>query len=322
MPTTSSPHQTRSIPGAEYIGLLVVLAALVAVFSARAPHFFSADTLSSVLNEIPSTVVVSVGMTYVLIIAGIDLSVGSVLGLSGAVLGVLLAQAHLPLALSIAAALVAGCLCGVVNGLVSVVWSIPSFIVTLGMLEIARGAAHLTTGSRTEYIGTVVAGLASTSLMGVSLPFLIAVLLVVVAQLVLARTIFGRHVVAVGANEEALRLSGVDPRRIKIIVFTLSGLCSALAAIIDTSRFQSADPNAGNGLELTAIAAVVIGGSSLMGGRGSVIGSFLGVLVVAVLDAGLAAMGTRDEVKRLVTGCVIVIAVIIDQLRQRKNREG
>jgi ribose transport system permease protein len=322
MSTHPSSNQTHRIPGAEYVGLLVVLAALIVVFSAQAPHFFGVDTLRSVLDEIPSTVVVSVGMTYVLIIAGIDLSVGTVLGLSGAVLGVLLAQAHLPLPLSIAAALAAGSLCGVVNGMVSVVWSIPSFIVTLGMLEIARGAAHLATGSRTEYIGTVVAGIANTTLVGVSLPFLLAVLLVVGAQVVLARTIFGRHVVAVGANEEALRLSGVDPRRIKVIVFTLSGLCSALAAIIDTSRFQSADPNAGNGLELTAIAAVVIGGSSLMGGRGSVIGSFLGVLVVAVLDAGLAALGTRDEVKRLITGCVIVIAVIIDQLRQRKNSEG
>jgi len=152
---------------------------------------------------------------------------------------------------------------------------------------------------------------------GLSWPFLMALVIVIAAQLVLSRTVFGRYLVAIGTNEEAVRLSGIDPRRAKLGVFLLSGALVALAAIIDTSRFQSANPNAGSGFELQAIAAAVIGGTSLMGGRGSVISTFFGVLIIAVLNSGLAAVGARDETKRLITGLVIVAAVILDHYRHR-----
>jgi ribose transport system permease protein len=139
----------------------------------------------------------------------------------------------------------------------------------------------------------------------------------VAAQLVLTRTVFGRYLVAIGTNEEAVRLSGIDPRPIKLVVFLLAGLLVALAAIIDTSRFQSANPNAGSGFELQAIAAAVIGGTTLMGGRGSVITTLFGVVIIAVLNTGLASVGARDETKRLTTGLVIIAAVILDQYRHR-----
>ena len=157
-------------------------------------------------------------------------------------------------------------------------------------------------------------------MLGLSLPFLLAIAVVVIAQLVLSRTVFGRYLIAIGTNEEAVRLSGIDPRPIKLAVFLITGLLVACAAVIDTSRFQSANPNAGSGFELQAIAAVVIGGTSLMGGRGSVVGTFFGVLIIAVLNTGLAALGAKDETKRLVTGAVIVAAVILDQVRHRLSK--
>jgi ribose transport system permease protein len=305
---------------AEYAGLVIALGLLVLVFSLSTDHFFSAATFRSIANQIPAAIIIATGMTFVLIIAGIDLSVGSVLGFCGAVLGVTMARHGWPLWMAVPAALTAGLLCGAFNGLVSIRWRLPSFIVTLGMLEMARGGAHFLTKSQTQYIGSAVEPITGTSVFGLSLPFLLALVIVVVGQLVLARTVFGRYLVAIGNNEEAVRLSGIDPRPYKLAVFALSGLLVGLAAVIDTSRFQSANPNAGSGFELQAIAAVVIGGTSLMGGRGSVISTFFGVLIIAILNSGLAAVGARDETKRLITGLVIIIAVIVDHYRQRWSR--
>ncbi len=155
------------------------------------------------------------------------------------------------------------------------------------------------------------------SVMGLSLPFIIAVAIVIAGQLVLSRTVFGRYLIAIGTNEEAVRLSGIDPRGLKFAVFALCGFLTSIAAVIHTARLSSANPNAGYGLELQAIAAVVIGGTSLMGGRGSVISSFFGVLIIAVLGTGLAQVGAQESTKRLITGCVIVAAVILDHYRHR-----
>jgi ribose transport system permease protein len=302
---------------ADYLGLVIALGLLILVFSCSSRYFFSAETFRTMANQIPAALLVATGMTYVLMVAEIDLSVGSVLGLCGAVAGVALTQWHWPLWAALLGALGAGGLCGAFNGLVSARWRLPSFIVTLGMMEMARGGAHALTRSQTQYIGPAIEGIAGTTVAGLSLPFLLAVLVVAAAQIVLSRAVFGRHLVAVGANAEAARLSGIDPRAVKTLVFLISGLLVGVAAIIDTSRFQSANPNAGSGFELQAIAAVVIGGTSLMGGRGSVVRTFFGVLIIAVLNTGLATVGARDEIKRLVTGAVIVAAVIVDYYRRR-----
>lgn len=306
----------RPLP-TEWLGLTLALAALVLVFTLTTEHFFSATTFRTIANQIPSAVLLATAMTYLLVIAEIDLSVGSVLGFCSAILGVAMTQWHWPLPLAILAALGTGLFCGAFNGWVSLRWRLPSFIVTLGMLEMARGAAHAVTRSQTQYIGSRIEIIAGTSLFGLSLPFLLAMAVVVVSQLALTRTVFGRYLVAIGTNEEAVRLSGIDPRPIKLAVFLLAGVLVALAAIIDTSRFQSANPNAGTGFELQAIAAAVIGGTSLMGGRGSVIPTLFGVLIIAVLNTGLAAVGAKDETKRLITGLVIIAAVILDQYRHR-----
>jgi ribose transport system permease protein len=300
--------------------MAVALAALVLVFSLLTRHFFSLTTFQTIANQIPSAIVIATGMTFVLIIAEIDLSVGSVLGLCSALAGVSIVQWHWPLWAAIAGSALLGAACGAFNGLVAVRWRLPSFIVTLGMLEMARGGAHFLTQSQTQYIGSRIEGLAGASVFGLSLPFLLAVLIVGLGQLVLSRTVFGRYMIAIGTNEEAVRLSGIDPRPIKVAVFLLTGLLVSIAAVVDTSRFQSANPNAGTGFELQAIAAVVIGGTSLMGGRGSVVSSFFGVLIIAVLNSGLAAVGAKDETKRLITGLVILAAVIVDHYRSRLGK--
>jgi ribose transport system permease protein len=258
-------------------------------------------------------------MTLVLIVGGIDLSVGSVLALSGSVLGVSLVRWNFSLPASIALCLATGVICGLLNGWMMTRWNLPSFIVTLGMLEIARGGAYLITRSQTQYIGEPVERISEINVAGISLPFIFAVGLVVVAQITLMKTSFGRHLVACGANPEALRLSGVDPKPVWMIVFALCGVLTSLAAVFHCSRLSAADPNSGSGFELQAIAAVVIGGTSLLGGRGSVISSFLGVLIIAVLGAGLAQMGAQEPTKRVVTGCVIVAAVVVDHYRHAQR---
>jgi ribose transport system permease protein len=301
----------------EYAGLAAVLACLVVIFGLSADNFLSRTNFLTIANQIPAALLLATAMTFVLIVAEIDLSVGSVLGLCTAVLGVMMAKHQAPLLLAALASLGTGLLCGAFNGWISVRWRLPSFIVTLGMLEMARGGAHALTRSQTQYIGEAVGVVADTRILGLSLPFLLAIAAIVVLQLILTRTVFGRYVVAVGTNEEAVRLSGIDPRPIKLTVFLISGGLVALAAVIDTSRFQSANPNAGSGFELQAIAAAVIGGTSLMGGRGSVISTLFGVLIIAVLNSGLTALGARDETKRLITGSVIIAAVILDHYRHR-----
>jgi ribose transport system permease protein len=262
-------------------------------------------------------------MTLVLVIGGIDLSVGSVLGLGGAVLGVAMVDWNWPFWAAAALCLGIGLGAGALNGAVSVHLRIPSFIVTLGTLEIARGLAYLTTHSQTKYIGASVEGLSRPfAAIGLSPAFLLMLVVVVAGQILLARTVFGRQLIAIGTNEQAVRLAGIDPRPARLAVFALVGLLTGLGALCYTSRLGSSDPNAGVGLELSAIAAVVIGGTSLLGGRGSVVNSFLGVLIIATLEAGLAQVGASEPVKRVVTGLVIVAAVVLDAWRHHLAHTG
>lgn len=302
-----------------YLGLAGALLGMVLLFSLLSSHFLSYATFSTLANQIPDLMVLAVGMTFVLIIGGIDLSVGSVLALAGSVVSVAMlgwGWGVLPAALL---GMACAALVGSLTGSITVAWRIPSFIVSLGVLEIARGAAYELTDSRTAYIGDALAWLSEPFALGISPSFLIALAVVVLAQLILGRTVFGRYLIGIGTNEEAVRLAGVDPRPYKILVFSLMGLLAGLAALFQISRLEAADPNAGSGLELQVIAAVVIGGTSLMGGRGSVVSTFFGVLIISVLAAGLAQIGASEPTKRIITGAVIVIAVILDTYRSRRT---
>ncbi len=312
-----APARAMIAGAREYLALLLVLAGMVALFSFTSEYFFSLKTFSSIANQIPALTVMAVGMTYVMIAGGIDLSVGSVLALCGGVLSLAMVDWQVGFAGAALLALAVGLLCGLVNGLVSVLWSVPSFIVTLGMLEVARGSAYVVTGSRTKYVGDAIAFLNDPLAGGMSAAFLIALAVVVLAQLVLSYSVFGRQLVGVGSNEQAMRLAGIRTGRVKAAVFALLGVLAALAACFQVAHLEAADPNAASGMELQVIAAVVIGGTSLMGGRGSVVNSFIGVLIISVLEAGLAQTGVSDPAKRIITGVVIVVAVIVDTLRHR-----
>lgn len=315
--------QLRRLLSQDYLGLTAVLIALILFFGLQSEYFWSLLTFTTLANQIPALTVIAVGMTFVLIVAGIDLSVGSVMALSGAVLGVAIADMNVSIWLAATLCLATGLLCGMCNGLVVTRWGVPSFIVTLGMLEIARGGAYLVTDSQTRYIGSAVETIGAP-LPGLNLSpaLFVAVLVVIVGQIIVSRTIFGRHIIAVGANEEAVRLSGINVTGKKIAVFSIAGFLAGLGGLFHVGYLQSADPNAGIGLELSAIAAVVIGGTSLSGGKGSVTNTFLGVLIIAVLQTGLAQIGASEPTKRIITGLVIVAAVILDVYRNRPGGVG
>lgn len=318
-PTPTLRNSTLAALGT-VAGLLAALVLMVGLFSGLSQYFLSVDTFLTIANDIPAVAVTAVGMTFVLIIAGIDLSVGSVMALAAAMAGIAMLQWHWPLLPAMGLAMLTGLVVGAINGSVAVIWRLPSFIVTLGMLEVARGAAYIATDSRTQYIGGKIDWLGKPTWGGLSPAFFIAVAIVVLAQVVLTRTTFGRCMIGIGTNEEAMRLAGVDPRPIKIAVFSIAGLLAGLGGVFLASRLEAADPNAGTGAELVVIASVVIGGTSLMGGRGSVASTFLGVLVISVLEAGLAQIGASEPTKRIITGCVIIIAVVLDTLRERRKR--
>ena len=301
----------------EALGLVVVLALLLLGFGLMSDSFLSPASFSIIANQLPTALTLAVAMTFVLVIGEIDLSVGSVLAISQAVLGVTMVQLGWSWPWAIGAALGTGLLAGMVNGAIVVRWQLPSFIVTLGMMEAARGGAYLVTDSRTQYIGTDIEWIADASLLGLSAPFVCAVLLVLAGQTVLSRTVFGRYTTAIGTNLEAVRLAGINTNRIKLTVFAMSGVLAGLAGVMQVSRLASADPNAGTGFELNAIAAAVIGGTRLMGGKGSIINTFFGVVIMGVLATGLAQIGAQDPTKRVVTGCVIVLAVTADFYRER-----
>ncbi|MGV3607406.1 MAG: ABC transporter permease [Planctomycetaceae bacterium] len=312
-PTTSAREMLL-----QYVGMLSVLGLLLCVFGLASKNFWSTATLASITNQIPDLTVIAIGMTLILVIGGIDLSVGSMLALSSAVLGYLMVNCQLSFWIAAPAAILASTLCGLLNGSITVLARIPSFIVTLGMLEIARGSAYLITNSETKYLGSSIEWL-GTPVGGLffSPAFLIAVGLVALGQFLLSKTVFGRYCIAIGTNAETVRMSGIRTEPTSIMVFAISGLLCGLAGIMQTSRLSSVDPNAAVGIELAAIAACVIGGTSLMGGRGSIVSTFFGVLIIAVLQTGLAQVGASDPIKRIITGSVIVVAVLLDAARSR-----
>ena len=298
--------------------IVLALILLILFFGLSAENFFSLATLTMVLNQLPALTVVTVGMTLVLIVAGIDLSVGSVLGFSATVIGIAIVSWGLPLPIACVAGVLTGLLCGALNGGLVASFRLPAFIVTLGMLEMARGMAYIVNDSQTVYIGASIQKIAlPLPGLGVSAALIVALAVVAGGQFLLTRTVMGRHLVAVGSNEQAAKMSGIDPRRYRFLVLALSGALAGLGGMFNAAYLGPADPNAGFGPELSAIAAAVIGGTSLMGGRGSVLGAFAGVLIISILQSGLAQIGVSEPSKRLITGAVIVIAVLIDRWRQK-----
>lgn len=303
-------------------GIGIALILLILFFAIVADNFATLANVRNILNQITINTILAVGMTFVILVAGIDLSVGSVMALSMMVAGTVLKLEGLPVGLAIMLAILAGLgiamFIGFLNGGISEKWKLPSFIVTLGMLNIARGAALQLTEARTIYeFPKLYTAFGTTSIMNniVPLIFLVALALVAISWFVLTKTVFGRLIYAIGNNEEAVRLSGHSPSLYKIAAFTICGFTAGLAGLINMSRLTIASPIVGNGAELAAIAAVIIGDTSLFGGKGSVIGTFIGACIIGVLNNGLTIMGVDDFTRQILTGVVIIVAVILDYYR-------
>jgi ribose/xylose/arabinose/galactoside ABC-type transport system permease subunit len=300
-------------------GTLAGLFLLCALLSFLSPFFWTVSNLLNVMEQTAINAVVAVGMTFVILSGGIDLSVGSLVALAGVVMASRL-MAGWPLALAILAGLITGALAGLSSGLLITRGKLPPFIATLGMMSVARGAALLfTEGRPISGFSESLRSLSTGRVLGVPVPVLLTVLLYALAVVALNRTRFGRYVYAIGGNEEATRLSGVAVGFHKTLVYVLSGATAGLASVLLTARLNSAQPIAGMMYELDAIAAVVIGGTSLTGGSGTLGGTLIGALTMGVLRNGLNLLGISSFLQQIVIGMVIIIAVLVDSLVKSKR---
>ena len=300
-------------------GTLIVL---VIFFSIASSNFFSWSNISSILLATAVIGILALGTTFVIITGGIDLSIGTGMTLCAVMTGVFLVNMQLPLIVGVIGGLLTGCLMGFINGVNIAILKLPPFIATLAMMLIAQGLALVISGVRPIYfsgiptfkqiaLGTLIPGLPNA--------VLILFVLAIVAWLLLSKTLFGRYTFAIGSNEEATRLSGVNTRKWLIVVYTVAGLFTGFAGVVIAARLDSAQPQIGVGYELQAIAAVIIGGTSLLGGRGSIMGTVIGALIMSVLINGLRIMSIQTEWQNVVVGVVIAIAVFADTLRNRRG---
>jgi ribose transport system permease protein len=291
---------------------------LGAVFTILSPYFFSVNNLLTVATQTAVIAIIAIGQTYVLITGGIDLSIGSNIALSAMVAGLIM-RANLPVPLAVLAGLVTGLASGAVSGTLVAFGNIPPFIATLGTMTVARGLSFTLTQA------IPISGLPKTfttfwgtgSTLGIPNPVIIMVILVLIFAFVLAKTKLGRHVYATGSNFEAARLSGVNTRKVLITVYVFSGLLAAFAGLIMAARIISAQPSAGDGYELDAVASSVIGGTSTMGGEGTVVGTFIGAFVIGVLRNGLNLVGVSPFIQKIIIGIVIVGSVFLDRIRRK-----
>ncbi|HEX4825908.1 MAG TPA: ABC transporter permease [Candidatus Polarisedimenticolaceae bacterium] len=290
-----------------------------AALSFLSPHFLTAENLLNVSLQASITAIVAAGMTFVILTGGIDLSVGSVVAVAGIATTAALAGGH-AYATAIAAGLGIGLVSGVVAGALVTRLGVAPFIVTLALMTIERGLAFVATEGRPVWdLPPGFAGLGGGRLAGVPFPSIVMVLVFVVAHAALKHTRWGRHVYAVGGNAEAARLAGIGTARVVASTYVLCGGLAALGGVLLASRMNSGQPNAGLMLELDVIAAVVVGGTSLSGGRGSVAGTFLGTMLIAILRNGLNLLNVNSYVQQVVVGAVILLAVLLDRLRERRT---
>lgn len=299
------------------VGILMVLVALVLLMAAIAPNFNRVDNLLNIARAISINAILAAGLTVVILTGGIDLSVGSTIAVSG-VVAVIVAIAGVPAPLAVLFGMAVGALCGLVNGWLTAYLALAPFIVTLGTMTFLRGLAYtITDGQPIVSSSLSFRDLGNGYVGPVPVPVIIMVVVYAVIWFVLERTRYGRHVYAVGGNAEAAKLAGVRVKRVITSVYVLAGACAGLAGVIFAARVISAQPTAGTGYELDAIAAVVLGGTSLAGGRGRIVGTLIGSVILGVLSTGLILLNVQFFTQLLIKGVVIILAVAIDSLKRR-----
>lgn len=304
---------------------IIALVVLCVVLTLLSDKFLTPENGWNIMRQISINVCISVGMTLVILTKGIDLSVGSMLAFAGAITagllknGIAIPSMNVLLEFTVFGAIFAGLLIGgglgTFNGWMITRFKVPPFVATLAMLTIARGATMLWTGGfPITGFGDTFAFIGTGWFLGIPMPVWIMVIVVAIAILITKKTVFGRHIYAVGGNESAARLSGINIKRVKVWVYAIAGILSAVGGIILVSRLDSAQPNAGMSYELDSIAAVVIGGTSLSGGRGTIMGTVQGALIIGVLNSGLVLLNVSPFWQQIIKGFVILIAVIMDRL--------
>jgi len=320
-PSRNPMGRARSLLGAREAGLAGVLLLLILLLTWRSPFFLTASNLIVVGRQASLSLLIAVGMTFVIIAGGIDLSVGSTVALVSVLTGQFMVTMGLNPILASVLALLCGLVVGLVNGALVATTTIPPFVVTLGMLAVARGLAlGITQGQSISGMPAGFLVLGQGSLAGVPIPIWIAAGVAVVAHVVLSRTRFGRNVFFIGSNEQAADLSGIRVRRTKVAIYVIAAGLASLEAVIETARLSVGQPAAGNGYELVAIGAVVIGGASLFGGEGSILGTVLGTLLLALIQDGLILLGISAYWQQVFSGVIIVAAVGLNIWRQRRGR--
>jgi ribose transport system permease protein len=302
-------------------GIAVILILEIIIFSQVSPYFLTTDNILNISLQASVTAIIAAGMTFVILTAGIDLSVGSIVAFAS-VITTSLIKLDIPvfysLALGISAGLLFGAFSGYLAGIFVTRFKITPFIVTLALMTIWRGAAFVYTEGRPVWeLPEAFSFLGTGRILGIPFPTIIMIIVFIASHIALTKTRFGRYVYAVGGNLEAARLAGIKTNFILMTVYIISGALAAISGVLLASRINSGQPNAGLGYELDVIAAVVVGGTSLFGGRGTIIGTFFGSMLIAVLRNGLNLLNVGSYVQQVIIGVVILLAVLIDQLRKK-----
>ncbi|MCR8633127.1 ABC transporter permease [Paenibacillus radicis (ex Xue et al. 2023)] len=301
---------------------------LVVIFSVSSSNFFQFDNIIGIMLSTAVIGVLALGSTFVIITSGIDLAVGTVMTFSSVMTGVIITVWHLPMPLGIVGGIATGAVCGIISGLAVAKMKIPPFIATLAMMMITKGLSLVISGTKPIYFNDTpgfdkisMGSVISYIIPGLEIPNAVLIFFVVaiIASIILSKTIIGRYNFALGSNEEATRLSGVNTNYWKVVIYTLTGVFSGIAGVMMASRLNSAQPALGQGYELEAIAAVVIGGTSLSGGKGSILGTVIGALIMSVLTNGLRILSVKQEWQTVIVGLVVIVAVYADILRRSKQ---
>lgn len=303
----------------QYGGTTLALLLLIILFSTQSPFFFQANNLINILLQVCIITILAIGMTFVLMIGEIDLSVASTLALSGVLTGLMVASGMNSILSMAIAILLSTVLAGVFNGFLSSYMKIPSFIVTVASMQIIRGIGFALTDAKPVAItDQLIVAIGNYKVFGfLPLPIIIMLVMAIIAHIVLAKTKFGRQLKMIGGNKEAAKYSGIKINKLQIYVFMISAFTAAISGILMTSRLYSAQPNVAQSYELDAIASAVLGGTSLTGGQGTIAGTIIGALIIGVVNNGMNLIGLEYFYQQIVKGAIIVIAVLID-VRSKK----
>ena len=316
---TQNAQQLLSRETKQLLSTLTGLIVLCAVFTVLSPYFLSVRNILTVATQTAVIAIIAIGQTYVMITTGIDLSIGSNIALAGMISGLAMTNG-IPVSVSVLLGLLSGTLVGFLNGVMITYGDMPPFIATLGTMTAVRGLSlTLTQGIPISSLPASFTVIGTGSTLGIPNPVIIMLALTVFFAFVLSRTTLGRYVYAAGSNMEAARLSGVDTKKVVTMVYVISGFLAACAGLISAARIISAQPAAGEGYELDAVASSVIGGVSSLGGEGMIGGTFIGAFVIGVLRNGLNLIGVSPFIQKIVIGCVIVGAVFFDRIKRKKH---